>query len=112
MALRRHLFRSLSGVAAEAPGGARPGVRCGGGRPSPATQARGVCSEFMVPFVCVMENVDVVVQQSMASVPTCYLDDAPCISLFTISHVASCVAAVDTYIVGIRDVISSILSYA
>ena len=37
----------------------------------PATQTRGVCSESMVEFVCVMENVDVVAQQSMASVPTC-----------------------------------------
>ena len=40
------------------------------------------------------------------------LDGVPCISLFPISHVASCVAAVDTYIVGIRDVIPSILSRA
>jgi len=40
------------------------------------------------------------------------LDGAPCISLFPISHVASCVAAVESYIVGIRDVKSSIWSRA
>jgi len=71
VASRPHLFCSLLGVAAEASDGARRGVRCGGGRPSPATQTRGVCSESMVEFVCVMENVDVVAQQSTASVPTC-----------------------------------------
>ena len=35
-----------------------------------------------------------------------------CISLFPISHVASCVAAVESYILGIRDVKSSIWSRA
>ena len=72
VASQPHLFRSLSDVdGAAAVGGARRGVRCGGGRPSPATQTRGVCSASMVAFVCVMENVNVVAQQSMASVPTC-----------------------------------------
>ena len=37
----------------------------------PLPPRRGVCSESMVEFVCVTENVDVVAQQSMASVPTC-----------------------------------------
>jgi len=72
----RYSLRRVSSVpcrmsSAAAVGGARRGVRCGGGRPSPATQTRGVCSESMVEFVCVMENVDVVAQQSTASVPTC-----------------------------------------
>ena len=72
----RYSLRRVSSVpcrmsSAAAVGGARQGVRCGGGRPSPATQTRGVCSESMVEFVCVMENVDVVAQQSTASVPTC-----------------------------------------
>ena len=76
LSVARYSLQRVSSVpcrmsTAAAVGGARRGVRCGGGRPSPATQTRGVCSESMGEFVCVMENVDVVAQQSTASVPTC-----------------------------------------
>jgi len=42
MASRPHLFRPLSGVAAETSGEARRGVRRGGGRLSPAIRTCGV----------------------------------------------------------------------